>query len=239
MSAKAETNEDWREPSGPASPAIEIRSVNPYSARHFQLPELKGISQKNIEEHLQLYAGHVKFSNHILNRIHDLPKNDDHGFERALLQRRFAYEHNGMRNHEVFFEQFEGGPGACAPEGLFLKQISKDFGSFDELVSCLKGIAMTRGTGWTMLYHCHTTGHLIPQWVDEHHIGLLSGPRLILALDMWEHAFASDYPTSARAKYIEALFENLSWIKVEARFGKDEASPTAIPLLTQSSPKLT
>ena len=68
-----------------------------------------------------------------------------------------------------------------------------------------------------------STGHLIPQWIDEHPIGLLSGPRLILALDMWEHAFI-DYPTSEKKKYVEALFENLIRIKVEARFGKMETT---------------
>jgi Fe-Mn family superoxide dismutase len=237
--SETEGKDGGRKPSAPARrhPAeAEIRHVNPYTAKQFQLPELIGISRKNIEEHLQLYAGYVEFSNNIVNRMRGLPKDEDHAHQLALFQRRFAYEHNGMTNHELFFEQFEGGPGACAPEGLFLKQISEDFGSFDELVSCLKDIAMTRGFGWTMLYHCHATGHLIPQWVDEHHIGVLSGPRLILALDMWEHAFVYDYPTSERAKYVDALFDNLSWIKVESRFGKTETM--APPLLTPSSARL-
>jgi len=195
-----------------------------YSVKRFQIPELKGISRKNVEEHLELYSGYVKFSNHVVSRIRDLPKDEEHAYELTLLQRRLAYEHNGMRNHEIFFEQFEGGPAVCAPEGLFLKQIAKDFGSFEELVACLKAIAMTRGIGWTMLYYCQNTEHLIPHWVDEHHIGVLSGPRLILALDMWEHAFVYDYPTSEKKQYVDALFENLSWIKVEARFGKTDAT---------------
>jgi len=209
--------------SNSAHHAMDTHPMDYYTAKQYQIPELQGISRKNIDAHLELYASYVKFSNHVVNRIRELSKDEDHAYELSLLQRRLAYEHNGMKNHEMFFEQFEGGPGACAPEGPFRKQISDDFGSFDELVACLKGVAMTRGIGWTMLYHCHNTGHLIPHWVDEHHIGLLSGPRLILALDMWEHAFVYDYPTSEKKKYVDALFENLSWIKVEARFGKTEA----------------
>ena len=38
----------------------------------FALPELKGISAKNIEEHLKLYAGYVKNSNLILEKIEEL-----------------------------------------------------------------------------------------------------------------------------------------------------------------------
>ncbi len=132
----------WTHTSKPAQSRKD--QTNWYAAKQFQIPELKGISRKNIKEHLELYAGYVKFSNHIVNRIRELPKDEEHSYELTLLQRRFAYEHDGMKNHEIFFEQFEGGPGACAPDGPFLKQISEDFGSFDELVSCLKGIALTR-----------------------------------------------------------------------------------------------
>jgi Fe-Mn family superoxide dismutase len=230
MSVKPDekARETWEDDGGriPSQPEVRSRvTQHPdfYTVRQFQIPELRGISRKNIEEHLQLYDGYVKFSNHVVHRINELPKGEEHAYELALLQRRLAYEHNGMRHHEVFFEQFEGGPSACAPDGSFRKQISRDFGSFDELVSCLQGIAMTRSIGWTMLYYCHNTGHLIPHWVDEHHIGLLSGPTLLLALDMWEHAFVYDYPTGEKRKYVETLFENLSWIKVEARFSKTEA----------------
>jgi superoxide dismutase, Fe-Mn family len=207
--------ERWADDGGstPKSPDL-------YVAKTFQIPDLKGISRKNINEHLELYAGYVKFSNHIMNRIKELPKDEEHSYELSLLQRRFAYEHDGMKHHEVFFEQFEGGPGACAPDGPFLKQVTEDFGSVEQLVDCLKGVAMTRGTGWAMLYYCRNAGRLIPQWVDEHHIGLLSGPKLIFALDMWEHAFVYDFATSEKKKYVEAFFENLNWIKVEARFGK-------------------
>ena len=79
---------------------------------------------------------------------------------------------------------------------------------------------MTRGVGWAMLYYCSESGHLLTQWVDEQHMGHLFGPKLILAIDMWEHSYVYDYPTSEKKKYVEAFFENLNWAKVEERFGK-------------------
>jgi len=194
-----------------------------FVAESFQIPELKGISARNIHEHLELYQGYVKSANRIIKRVRELTKDDDHMYELSLLQRRFAYEHAGMTHHEMFFEQFVGGPTACAESGPFLKQVAKEFGNFDSLTACLKGIAMTRGVGWVMLYSCPDTGQLIPHWVNEHHIGLLSGLRPILALDMWEHAFVYDYPTSEKKKYIDAVFQNLSWQKVELRFGRSAA----------------
>ena len=192
-----------------------------FTAQTFKIPELKGISAKNIEEHLKLYAGYVKFSNYIQNQITELSKEGDKWvYEIAELQRRFAFEHDGMKNHEIFFSQFEGGPALLDKEGKLMRQIQKDFGTYDAFLARLKAVAMTRGVGWMMLYYCSESGHLLTQWVDEQHVGHLYGPKIILALDMWEHAFVYDYPTSEKKKYVEAFFENLSWAKVEERFGK-------------------
>jgi Fe-Mn family superoxide dismutase len=191
-----------------------------FVAKSFQIPELKGISARNIHEHLELYEGYVESANRILSRIRELPKDEEHSYELSLLQRQFAYEHGGMTHHEMFFEQFEGGPSASTEGGPFLKQVEKDFGNFGAFTTSLKSIAQTRGIGWVMLYACPDTGHLTPHWIDEHHIGMLSGLRPVLALDMWEHAFVYDYTTRETTQYVEALFQNLSWQRIEARFGK-------------------
>ncbi len=192
-----------------------------FTAKTFALPELKGISAKNVEEHLKLYAGYVKFSNYIQNQIRELSKDaEKNSYEIAELQRRFAFEHDGMKNHEIYFSQFEGGPASLMSSGALAQQIEKDFGSFDAFLARLKALAMTRGVGWAMLYYCSESGHLLTQWVDEQHMGHLSGPKLILAIDMWEHSYVYDYPTSEKKKYVEAFFENLNWGKVEERFSK-------------------
>ena len=81
-----------------------------FVAESFQISELKGISARNIHEHLELYQGYVKSANRIIKRVRELTKDDDHMYELSLLQRRFAYEHAGMTHHEMFFEQFVGGP---------------------------------------------------------------------------------------------------------------------------------
>ncbi len=195
-----------------------IQCMEYFTAKTFALPELKGISTKNIEEHLKLYAGYVKFSNYIQNQITELSKDAEKNiYELGELSRRFAFEHDGMRNHEKFFTQFEGGAQAISDSPLKAK-IEKEYGSFETFLARFKTLAMTRGVGWAMLYDCSESGHLLMQWVDEQHIGHLTGVKLILALDMWEHAFVYDFPTSEKKKYVEAFFENLNWSVVEKRF---------------------
>jgi len=190
-----------------------------FTAKTFQIPELKGISAKNIEEHLKLYAGYVKFANHIQNQITELSKDSEKwAYELGELQRRFAFEHDGMKNHEIYFSQFEGGPNVLG-DGALMEQIKKDFGSYDAFLARLKAVALTRGVGWAMLYYCSETGHLLTQWVDEQHIGHLNGPKCILAIDVWEHSYVADYQPSGKKQYIEDFFTNLNWSVVEKRFG--------------------
>ncbi len=190
-----------------------------FAQKTFQIPELTGISIKNIEEHLKLYAGYVKFANYIQNQIQELAKDSEKwAYELGELQRRFAFEYDGMRNHEIYFASLEGGAGALSPEGTLLQKIVSEYGSFDTFLDRFKAVAMTRGVGWAMLYHDKTSGHLLMQWVDEQHLGHLQGLTPILALDMWEHAFVYDFPTSEKKKYIEAFFTNLNWSSVEKRY---------------------
>ncbi len=192
-----------------------------FTAKTFALPELKGISAKNIEEHLKLYAGYVKFANYVQTQIAELSKDaDKNAYELGELQRRFAFEYDGMRNHEIYFSQFEGGMMGLADGSAFKAAVEKEWGSFDAFLARFKTVAMTRGIGWAMLYRDAESGHLLTQWVDEQHLGHLQGLKPILALDMWEHAFVYDFPTSEKKKYVEAFFENLNWQKVEERFGK-------------------
>ncbi len=190
-----------------------------FTAKTFKIPELKGISGKNIEEHLKLYAGYVKFSNYILNQIGELAKDTEkNSYELGELQRRFSFEWGGMRNHEIYFAQFEGGPNALAENSNLRAMIEKQWGSFDAFLARFKAVAMTRGVGWAMLYYDKESGHLLTQWVEEQHIGHLAGLSPILALDMWEHAYVYDYLTSEKKKYVEAFFENLNWTIIEENF---------------------
>lgn len=192
-----------------------------FTPKTFQIPELKGISAKNIEEHLKLYQGYVKFSNHILEKIDELKADaEKNAYELGELQRRFAFEFDGMRNHEYYFGSLEGGAIALTAGSPLYTAMEKRFGSLDASIAQFKSVALTRGIGWAMLYYDHQTGTLLTQWVDEQHLGQLTGLSPVLALDMWEHAFVYDYATSEKKKYVEAYFENLNWSVIEKNFNE-------------------
>lgn len=190
-----------------------------FTERKFLIGELAGISARTIEEHLKLYAGYVKSSNLIIEKVNELSADlDKNSYTIGELQRRFGFEFDGMRNHEFYFEQFEGGANAPDANSALAAEATKLFGSIDAWLARFKTLAMTRGPGWAMLYFDPITKQLVQTWVDEQHLGQLVGLNVILALDMWEHSFMLDYAPSEKKKYVEAFFANLNWKIVEARF---------------------
>ncbi|MCX6754490.1 MAG: Fe-Mn family superoxide dismutase [Candidatus Nomurabacteria bacterium] len=190
-----------------------------YTPKTFSIPELAGIGKINIEEHLKLYKGYVTNTNLIINKIEEYEKDrEGNAYVLGELHRRFAFEFDGMRNHEYYFASFEGGKKEINTNGELYKSIEKEWGSFENWLTQYKGMAMTRGVGWVILYNDKQTGRLMNQWVDEQHLGHLTGLSPVLCLDMWEHAYVYDYPTSEKKKYIEAFFENLNWNAAEKNY---------------------
>src|SRR6185503_21046651 len=100
--------------------------MNQFTAKTFNIPALKGISAKNIEEHLKLYQGYVKNANSILEKAPEYTKYGDKdpfvSYFVGELGRRFSFEYNGMRNHEVYFSSLEGGASPLS-DGSALKKI--------------------------------------------------------------------------------------------------------------------
>ena len=191
-----------------------------FTAKTFQIPELKGISAKSIEEHLKLYAGYVKHANLNLEAVIPDAKSPAESYMMAETFRRFSFEYAGIRNHEVYFGSLEGGAVAPNPESALAKRIAEFCGSVDAWIAGIKKVALTRGPGWVMLGYDALTDTLLHYWVDEQHLGHLPGMTPLLALDMWEHSYVADYQPSGKAQYIEDFFANLNWKFVENRYDR-------------------
>ena len=163
-----------------------------YEAKQFNLPELVGISQETIDLHLGLYQGYVKHVNLINDKIKAFSTDmENNAYAIAEMQRRLGFEFGGMRNHEYYFTQFEGGVEAMK-DGKLKEMMEAQWGSVENWYKEFVNIAMTRGVGWAMLYIDRTTNQLVHTWVDEQHLGQLADLDIILALDMWEHCYMRD-----------------------------------------------
>jgi len=75
------------------------------------------------------------------------------------------------------------------------------------------------GSGWGALVHSSETGRLMLTQIEKHNLNLLAGAHIIMALDVWEHAYYLDYKNE-RAKYIEAFWQIVNWAEVEKNLEK-------------------
>lgn len=193
-----------------------------YTAKQFIIKPLQGISETTIAEHIKLYEGYVKHANLILQKIESLAGNTDTAYELSEARRRFGFEFDGMRNHELYFGALEGEAMALTDDSKLSQRIKTQWGSFDAWLADFKTLAKTRGIGWAILYYDKQTDTLVSSWIDEQHLGHLVGLTPLVALDMWEHSFVSDYQPSGKAQYIDDYLSQINWAFVEQIF--DSAS---------------
>jgi len=193
-----------------------------YPTKSFDLPTLTGISEKQVKVHLALYEGYVKHVNLIMEKFVAVRSGQIEldPYMVSELRRRFAFEFDGMRMHEYYFSQFEGGPVALGADSSLAQAVAEKYGSQD-IVTHIKEVAGSRGIGWVVVYADPSANTLHTVFVNDHELGQLSGLPVILALDLWEHAFMVDYVPAEKKNYIDAFFANLNWGVVEKRF--DEA----------------
>lgn len=192
-----------------------------YTPRTFNLPTLDGISKESIDAHLGLYAGYVKNFNALSSLLAEYAKDSDkHANALSELIRRRSFEFGGMRLHEYYFEQFEGGANPLKEASPLSEALKKDYMKAEHVVPYLKAIGMMRGPGWAILYYDPQSKQFLAGFSGEQHQGHFVTLPVILALDVWEHAYLADYGTTGKDKYIDAFFKNINWSVVERRFSK-------------------
>lgn len=189
-----------------------------YTPKTFTLPSLDGISDESVKQHLSLYEGYVKNFNTIANKLVEYAKEstEKHALALGELIRRKSFEFDGMRLHELYFTQFEGGAQALNPESELGKAFAAEYSTYFQ--EYFKAIGNMRGPGWAILCYDKEGKQFQAGFAGEQHQGHFATLPIILAMDVWEHAFLLDYSATGKAKYIDAFFKNLNWKVVEERF---------------------
>jgi len=149
-----------------------------------------GFSDTMLKNHFALYQGYVKNVNAFLESGGDF--------------RRFGWEFNGMRLHELYFENMTNGGRGEVPEALA------------GFVEGFKALGASRGIGWVVMYLDMHSGRCFNVWVNEHDVGHLVGCAPLLVMDVFEHAYLTDYGIK-RADYIEAFMKTIDWQMVGLR----------------------
>ena len=197
-----------------------MSDIMAYKAQNYdKLIGMLGFSDTLLKNHFTLYNGYVTNTNKVADLLKAMIVEGKTGTpEFAELKRRFGWEFNGMRLHELYFGNLQKEP-AADKEFAIKQQIIKDFGSFEAWEKDMKATAAMRGIGWAILYWDIAEKRLFNTWINEHDAGHLSTCAPILVIDVFEHAFMLDYGLK-RADYIEALFKVINWEEAENRYKK-------------------
>ena len=187
-----------------------------YVAKDFsKLIGMQGFSETLLKNHFTLYQGYVNNTNKLVVMLAGKVR-DGMNPEYAELKRRFGFEFDGMKLHELYFENL-GGKTQLDRNGKLALALTESFGSFEEWEKDFKATGGMRGIGWVVLYEDHSAGGaLFNVWVNEHQTNQLVGCTPILVIDVWEHAYMTDYGLK-KADYIEAFFKNVNWEAVAKR----------------------
>lgn len=191
----------------------------PYQPKNFDnLLGMSGFSDQMLKNHFALYQGYVTNTNKLSDAMREFTVAGKAGMsEWAELKRRFGWEFNGMRLHELYFGNMKNGESRLNADSALYKKISADFGAYEAWEKEFKATGAMRGIGWTILYYDSELDRLFNIWINEHDLGHLAGCRPLLVLDVFEHAYMLDYGLK-RADYVEAFFKAIDWGAVDRRF---------------------
>ncbi|MBE0520730.1 MAG: superoxide dismutase [Candidatus Methanoperedenaceae archaeon] len=177
-----------------------------------------GFSDQLLNNHFTLYKGYVTNTNKVADILDAILKGGNAGsLEYAEMKRRFGWEFNGMRLHEYYFGNMVKGGKEIDTGSGFYKKVVDEFGSFEACGKDFTSVGAMRGIGWTILYYDTIGARLFNFWINEHDTGHPAGAVPLLIMDVFEHAFLTDYGLK-RPDYINAFFKAIDWSVVSDRF---------------------
>lgn len=191
-----------------------------YEAQNFDslLGHVEGLNDDLLKMHFKLYQGYVTNANLLLEKIDGLNKDGkSHSPEFAGFKHMLGWEFDGMLLHEYYFANLGGDKQPLKDDSPLLKKIIADFGSLEAWKNDFIATGAIRGIGWVILYQDPKMGRLINTWINEHDVGHLAGGVPILVMDVFEHAYITQFGLD-RAEYIKVFFNNINWSVVAARF---------------------
>lgn len=133
-----------------------------------------------------------------------------------LWTKKLAYHFSSHVLHAIFWTNLTDKKNE--PRLELLKQIEKDFGSFDKLKTYISKISKSvEGSGWGILGYQPYSRSLTLLQCENHQKLTQWGVVPLLVIDVWEHAYYLKYKNK-RAEFVDTVLEIINWDNVAERF---------------------
>jgi Fe-Mn family superoxide dismutase len=128
-----------------------------------------------------------------------------------------SFQIGGHVLHKNMWENLAPAGKGGEPKGKLLEVMTKEFGSIERFKKEFSAVAAgAEGSGWAVLVFCSVLQKPIIMQVEKHNVNVIPSFRILMVLDVWEHAYYIDYK-NLRPKYIEAFWNHVNWDAVEKK----------------------
>jgi Fe-Mn family superoxide dismutase len=166
------------------------------------------------DKHHQAY---VNGANAILQRL-DKARKENTDVDVKSTLKELSWNIGGHILHSLYWGNLAPPAKAGGKAGGTLGDwLEKEFGSFERFKKEFTSAATSvEGSGWAALTKCSQTNRPIIMQIEKHNTNVYPGYRILMVLDVFEHAYYIDYKND-RAKFVEAFWNIVNWNEVGKR----------------------
>jgi len=167
--------------------------------------------------HDKHHAAYVNAANAIFERL-DNARTSGGDMDIKAAQKELSFQAGGHILHTLFWRNLAPpGKAGGKPGGILADALEKEFGSFERFRKEFTAAAVsTEGSGWAALARCGMTGRLLIMQIEKHNVNVFPHIRIIMVLDVWEHAYYVDYKNE-RPRFVDAFWNIVNWDEVNRR----------------------
>jgi Fe-Mn family superoxide dismutase len=167
--------------------------------------------------HDRHHQGYVNGANNILQTL-DNARSNGTDLDLKSTLKALSFNIGGHLLHSLFWPSLTSTEQASnEPSGELHEAINREFGTFEQFKKeFTQAAASVEGSGWAALSYCLQTDRPIIMQIEKHNTNVYPQFRILLVIDVWEHAYYLDYK-NARGKFIEHFWNIVNWNHANTR----------------------
>jgi Fe-Mn family superoxide dismutase len=168
--------------------------------------------------HQKHHQAYVNGANSILERL-DKARKEGADIDVKATLKELSWNIGGHILHSIFWTVLTpASKSGGKPVKTLSEALTKEFGSFERFKKEFSQAATSvEGSGWAALTLCKQTRRPLVMQVEKHNMNVYPGYRILMVLDVFEHAYYIDYKND-RAKFVEAFWNLVNWDEVNKRY---------------------
>ena len=168
--------------------------------------------------HQKHHQAYVNGANAIFEKL-DKARKENADLDMKSTLKELSFHIGGHLLHSTFWDcMAPPGKGGGKPSGAIADAIQKEFGSFERFkMEFSKAATSVEGSGWAALVTQQCVDRPLITQIEKHNVNVYPAFRLLMVLDLWEHAYYIDYKND-RAKFVEGFWNVVNWDYVNKIF---------------------